>query len=95
MADGKADEGGKPAGEEQAEEVVSTVKGLLKRLKKRDNIDLDTSLYAEGIGLDSLETAELSAALEDELGDDPFTSGEELPETIGDIVEYYEGKSPS
>jgi acyl carrier protein len=76
------------------DEVVSTVKGLLGRLKKKDQgIDLDTSLYAEGIGLDSLETAELSAALEDELGDDPFTNGEALPETIGDIVSFYEDKS--
>jgi acyl carrier protein len=83
----------RPAGADTEAEVVSTVKGLLKRLKKKESgIDLDTSLYAEGIGLDSLEAAELSALLEDELGDDPFTSGEVLPETIGDIVDFYEEK---
>jgi acyl carrier protein len=83
-----------PGDDEQA--VVSTVRGVLKRLKKRDKtIDLDTSLYSEGIGLDSLQTAELSAALEDELGDDPFSNGAELPETIGDIVSYYDGQPPT
>ena len=86
----------KSSPEAQPEEVVSTVRGLLKRLKKQDTgINLDTNLYSEGLGLDSLETAELSAALEDELGDDPFTNGEALPETIGDIVEFYEDKSTS
>lgn len=84
------------AGNDAETEVVSTVRGLLKRLKKSDSaIGRDTSLYAEGIGLDSLEAAELSALLEDELGDDPFSNGEVLPETIGDIVDYYEHKPPS
>ena len=81
------------SGKNPEAEVVSAVRGLLKRLKKKDTgVSLDTSLYAEGLGLDSLEAAELSALLEDELGDDPFSNGEVLPETIGDIVDYYEDK---
>ncbi len=72
--------------------VERTIRSFLTRAKKKNNaIDLDTSLYAEGIGLDSLETAELSAVLEDELGTDPFSGGE-MPETVGDIVAFYESR---
>lgn len=75
---------------ETEERVERTIRSFLKRAKKRDKgIKLDTSLYSEGIGLDSLETAELSAVLEDELGKDPFSQGE-MPETVGDIVKFYE-----
>jgi acyl carrier protein len=75
---------------ERQNQVEKTIKGFLSRSKKRDkSVKLDTSLYAEGIGLDSLETAELSAILEDELGSDPFTNGQ-MPQTVGDIVEFYD-----
>jgi acyl carrier protein len=71
--------------------VEDTINSFLARAKKRNKgIKLDTSLYAEGIGLDSLETAELSAVLEDELGSDPFSDGGELPQTVGDIVDFYD-----
>ncbi len=65
-----------------------TVRSFLKRAKKRDTFALDTSLYSEGIGLDSLETAELAAVLEDELGTDPFSEGQ-TPQTVGEIIEFY------
>jgi hypothetical protein len=48
-----------------------------------------TPLFADGLGLDSLETAELSAVLEDEFGSDPF-SGAVMPRTVGDIVAFYD-----
>jgi acyl carrier protein len=71
-------------------QVEGTVRSFLTRTKKRNrSIRLDTSLYSEGLGLDSLETAELSAVLEDELGSDPFTNGE-MPRTVGDLVDFYE-----
>ncbi|MHB8692665.1 MAG: acyl carrier protein [Solirubrobacteraceae bacterium] len=70
-------------------QVEGTIRTFLSRAKKQKGIELDTSLYSEGLGLDSLETAELSATLEDELGSDPFTNGE-MPQTVGDIVDYYE-----
>jgi acyl carrier protein len=73
--------------------VEQTIKSFLTRRKKNGKIDLDTSLYSEGIGLDSLETAELSAVLEDELGSDPFSDGE-MPQTVGDIVAYYDAPTP-
>ena len=75
-------------------DAASTVKAFLTRVKKRNKVDLDTSLYADGVGLDSLDVAELSAVLEDELGSDPFSNGE-MPETVGDIVAFYEQAQPS
>jgi acyl carrier protein len=48
-----------------------------------------TGLWGEGLELDSLEAAELSALLEDEFGSDPFSEGGDLPETVGDILGFY------
>lgn len=53
----------------------------------------ETHLYGDGLGLDSLETAELSAMLEDELGSDPFSAGVDLPETVGGVLAFYEAAS--
>ena len=72
-----------------SEVVVSTIQSLLKRVKKERDVQLTSGLFADGIGFDSLETAELSAMLEDEFGHDPFSSGE-MPETVQDIVDFYE-----
>ncbi|PZS29891.1 MAG: hypothetical protein DLM58_14700 [Pseudonocardiales bacterium] len=67
-----------------------TVRSFVTRVKKKtDDISLDTPLYSDGIGLDSLETAELSAVLEDEHGSDPFSS-DIMPQTVGDIVAFYD-----
>lgn len=43
-------------------------------------------------GLDSLSVAVLVANLEDELGLDPFGSGQdiEIPTTLGDLIQIYE-----
>jgi acyl carrier protein len=48
----------------------------------------ETGLWGDGLGLDSLEAAELSAMLEDEFGSDPFSAGGDLPERVGDIVAF-------
>ena len=40
------------------------------------------------LGLDSLELAELSVVLEDEVGYDPFSVGI-VPETVAELVAYY------
>lgn len=74
----------------QSERVVSTVRKFMQRQKKDDKVTLDTSLFAEGMGLDSLQTAELSVMLEDELGRDPFSEGGALPQTVAELVEFYE-----
>jgi acyl carrier protein len=57
--------------------------------KPTESLSDETSLYAGGLEMDSLEAAELSAMLEDEFGSDPFTASEEPPETIGEIVAFY------
>ncbi len=70
-------------------EVEATIRTFLVRAKKStENVTSETPLYADGIGLDSLETAELSAVLEDTHGTDPFSGGL-MPQTISDIVQFY------
>ncbi|MDT4919491.1 MAG: acyl carrier protein [Pseudonocardiales bacterium] len=69
--------------------VESTVRSFLQRVEKDVEFDRSTPLYADGIGLDSLETAELSAVLEDEFGRDPF-SAETMPQTVGDILDFFD-----
>jgi hypothetical protein len=53
---------------------------------------LDSNLLLTDCGLDSLGFAVLVARLEDELGVDPFTAGEDdlFPVTFGDFVKLYE-----
>jgi acyl carrier protein len=70
-------------------DVERVIRAFLARTNKPSGEwTADTPLYADGIGLDSLETAELSAVLEDEFGTDPFSSGE-MPQTMGEIYAYY------
>jgi acyl carrier protein len=69
--------------------VDETIKSFLVLIDKDAAFDRGTPLYADGLGLDSLETAELSALLEDEYGKDPFSS-ETMPQTVGDIVDFYD-----
>jgi acyl carrier protein len=61
--------------------------------KAAGDVTDDTGLYAGGLELDSLEAAELSALLEDEFDTDPFSTalaaGDEMPQTVGDIVAFY------
>jgi hypothetical protein len=52
---------------------------------------LDTPLYAEGIELDSLETAEFAAVLEAEFGSDPFLE-DDMPQTIGELLDFFGGQ---
>ncbi|GAA4088566.1 acyl carrier protein [Nocardioides kongjuensis] len=70
--------------------IVTIVAELLERSDREDKtVALGAMLHGdEGLGLDSLETAELSAILEDEFGTDPFGAGQ-LPETVADIVAFY------
>ena len=69
--------------------VEKTITEFLTRVEKLpESVTPDLVLHADGIGLNSLEIAELSAILEDEFGTDPFSS-DEMPETIGDILDFY------
>jgi acyl carrier protein len=47
------------------------------------------SRLTRDLGLDSLELAELSAVLDEEIGDDPFSQGV-IPETVAELIGYYE-----
>jgi acyl carrier protein len=76
--------------------VVQSLTDFLVRIKKLpDPLAPELTLYADGIGLDSLETAELSALLEDEFGADPFSAGDELPQTGGEILSFYDEAAAS
>lgn len=69
--------------------IEQTVTTFLTRAKKLPHdFHADMPLYAGGVGLDSLETAELSATLEDVHGMDPFSSGT-MPQTLSDILSFY------
>jgi acyl carrier protein len=73
----------------ESQRAEQTFRSFLQRVGKDADFDRTTPLYADGIGLDSLETAELSAVLEDEFGTDPF-SGDTMPQTVGDIVDFFD-----
>lgn len=76
--------------------VEQTLIDFLSRIDKLpDSLAPELTLYADGIGLDSLETAELSALLEDEFGSDPFNDSVELPQTVGEILSFYEAAAAS
>lgn len=69
--------------------VEQVLTDFLNRVEKMpEALTSDLSLYADGIGLDSLDAAELSAVLEDELGSSPFDASE-MPETVGDVLAFY------
>ena len=73
-----------------ANDIVDLIGAFLVRAKKPAAAALapETELYSEGLGLTSLDAAELSAVLEDEFGSDPFSAGE-VPGTVGDILAFY------
>lgn len=68
------------------------VEEFLRRAEKpHGHLTDELSLWGSGLGLDSLEAAELSSMLEDAFGTDPFSAGGDMPETVGDVVAFYEG----
>ena len=67
--------------------VLKAVRGLLRRKGAKVDVDMNADLYGE-LGLDSLEVAELSAELEDDLGSDPYSEGQ-TPRTLAEVVDFY------
>jgi hypothetical protein len=55
-------------------------------------IDPGLGLYDGGYGLDSMDTATLSAMLSERFEDDPYMSGI-FPKNIGEIVAFYTGRA--
>jgi acyl carrier protein len=73
--------------------IESDVYGILTTILKHQGlpvieIQLSSELYDNGIGLDSLCVAELSAMLEKKFGRDPYTS-KVLPSTVQDVIDFY------
>lgn len=71
------------------DQALAALQGFLAGAKKPADVDAATPLFADGLGLDSLETAELSAVLEDALGEDPFSAADEMPQTVGEVLDFY------
>jgi acyl carrier protein len=69
--------------------ITETIATLLARRGASDRAISPESKLTADLGMDSLELAELSAVLEDELGDDPYSEGI-VPETVAELVGYYE-----
>jgi acyl carrier protein len=70
--------------------ITDAIRVLLAR-RHQDHVDvtLASDLY-DDLELDSLEIAEFSAVLEDDLGRDPYSEGI-VPRTVGDVLAFYEG----
>lgn len=68
--------------------VETIIRSFLERADKLVDFCAETPIFADGLGLDSLEAAELSALLEDEFGTDPFSAGD-FAETVGQIYDFY------
>lgn len=68
--------------------VVAAITMLLARRAADDVTITPESAITEDLGLDSLEVAELSAILEDDLGSDPYSEGI-VPRTVGELVAFY------
>lgn len=80
---------------EMQTKVIKVISSLLERADKLDvEVTLESQLHGDGLGLDSLESAELSAVLEDEFGSDPFSAGL-MPETVDEIAGFYAGADES
>lgn len=71
-------------------EVEQTVVEAIQKILRRKQIEASVVPESEiaGLGLESLDVAELSAILEDDLGRDPYSAGV-LPRTVGEIFEWY------
>ena len=70
-------------------EIIGMIKTILKNQSMRETeVEISSELYDDGIGLDSLCVAELSAMLEKAYGSDPYTSNA-MPRTVSDIVSFY------
>ena len=71
--------------------IVSEIKKIAEEQSKK-LVPLSDELVLQDFGFDSLCFAILIARLEDSLGTDPFTEGEDnsIPVTLGDFVHAYE-----
>lgn len=69
--------------------IVDEIVALIKRRGATPPEITSDSTLAGDCGLDSLDLAELSAALEDRLGKDPYSQGV-VPATYGELLAFYQ-----
>ena len=68
--------------------VLTALRALLERREQGEvEVTMDSAIY-DDLLLDSLEVAEFSAVLEDDLGSDPYTAGV-VPRTVREVVAFY------
>lgn len=72
-------------------EVHATIEDILKQINKPADVTDELHFDSTGLALDSLEMAEISAALEDAFGSDPISAGK-MPVTVGEIVAFYDAE---
>ena len=68
--------------------VVDAIRAVVEQREEADLTIAPESKLQEDLGFDSLELAELSAALEEDLGSDPYSQGL-APQTVGELVAFY------
>ncbi|HEX3706146.1 MAG TPA: phosphopantetheine-binding protein [Mycobacteriales bacterium] len=72
--------------------VIGTIREMVeRRTGTTANITLDSDMIAD-LEMDSLEIAELSAVLEEEYGEDPYTAGT-LARTPREVLAFYQPAS--
>lgn len=69
--------------------IRKIIEQVLQSKGERFPGELDVNIHDNGLGLDSLDTAALSALLEQEIGRDPYSSGV-FPRTVKELIEFYE-----
>lgn len=74
--------------------VIETIRDIVeRRTGSAPNVTLDSDMISE-FEMDSLEIAELSAVLEEEFGEDPYTAGE-LARTPRAVLTFYDAAGAS
>ena len=68
--------------------IVENIRMLIERRGTVPPEITPASVISGDLDLDSLELAELSAALEDEFGSDPYSEGT-VPNTVGELTAFY------
>jgi acyl carrier protein len=68
--------------------IRAIINQVLQTKGESNPVTLEMSLHENGLGFDSLDTATLSALLEQEFGKDPYSQGV-FPRTIMELIEFY------
>lgn len=71
--------------------VRKIIDQILQSKGEKLSDDLSVYIHENGLGFDSLDTATLSALLEQELGIDPYSQGK-FPLTVRELVDFYESE---